>query len=92
MVAAGVPGLDVRPDQGRLTTVGGRQATLEQSVPLEGPCQEIGGERELVVTIDDATPDMNWTGMRACLRGPSLDDLQAQVEAMLASVAWTQLP
>ena len=84
------PGWTFDPTKGRLTTVGGRQATLEQSVPLEGPCQEIGGERELVVTIVDPTPDMNWTGMRACLRGPSLDDLQAQVEAMLASVTWSE--
>ena len=83
------PGWTFDPTKGRLTTVGGRQATLEQSVPSEGPCQEIGGERELVVTIVDPTPDMNWTGMRACLRGPSLDDLQAQVEAMLASVTWS---
>jgi hypothetical protein len=84
------PGWTFDPTRGRLTTVGGRQATLEQSVPLEGPCQEIGGERELVVTIADPTPDMNWTGMRACLRGPSLDSLQAQVEAMLASVTWSE--
>jgi hypothetical protein len=84
------PGWTFDQTRGRLTTVGGRQATLEQSVPSEGPCQEIGGERELVVTIDDDTPDMNWTGMRACLRGPSLDQLQAQVEAMLASVRWRE--
>jgi hypothetical protein len=32
---------------------------------------------------------MNWTGMRACLRSPFLDELQAQVEAMLASVTWS---
>jgi hypothetical protein len=84
------PGWTFDPSRGRLTTVGGRRATIEQVDPSEGACQTIGGERELVVTIDDPTPDMNWTEMRACLRGPSLDRLQAQIEEMLATVAWKQ--
>ncbi|OGO59379.1 MAG: hypothetical protein A2V85_08580 [Chloroflexi bacterium RBG_16_72_14] len=84
------PGWVFDPTQGRRTSIGGRAATLELVDPSEGTCQPVGGERELVVTIDDVIPDWNWTEMRACLRGPSLDDLQAQIEAMLATVTWNQ--
>ncbi len=84
----GFPGWTFDPTKGRPMLVGGRRATMEQIAPLEAPCRAIGGERELLVTIDDPTVDVNWTGMRACLRGPSLDGLQAQLEAMLTSVAW----
>jgi hypothetical protein len=84
------PGWRFDPTKGRLTTIGGRAATFQEVALTQGGCQAIGGERELVVTIDDATPDMNWTEMRACLRGPSLDGLQAQVEEMLATVTWKQ--
>lgn len=84
------PGWTFDPTKGRLTTIGGRAATFQQVALTEGGCQVIGGERELVVTIDDATPDMNWTEMRACLSGPFLDVLQAQIEQMLATVTWKQ--
>lgn len=75
------------PAKGRPMKVAGRPATLEQFDPSQA-CRAIGGGRELVVTIDDPIPDQNWTEMRACLRGPSLDGLQAQIEAMLATVTW----
>ena len=84
----GFPGWTFDPTKGRPMLVDGRRATLEHVDPSGGHCQAIGGERELLVTIDDPTADMNWTEMRACLRGPSLDGLQAQVESMLASVTW----
>jgi hypothetical protein len=84
------PGWTFDPTQGQLMTVGGRRATLEQADPVDEACQSIGGERELVATIDDPTPDQNWTGMRACLRGPSLDGLEAQIQAMLAAVTWNE--
>jgi hypothetical protein len=86
----GFPGWTFDPTKGQPMNVGGRRATLEQVVPSQDDCGAIGGARELVVTIDDPTPDMNWTAVRACLRGPSLDGLQAQIEAMLATVAWKQ--
>ena len=84
------PGWRFDPTKGRLAMIAGKAATFEEVALTQGGCQAIGGERELVVTIDDVTPDMNWTEMRACLRGPSLDGLQAQVEEMLATVAWKQ--
>lgn len=75
------------PTKGRLIQVAGRRATLEQLGALEG-CHSVGGEREVVVTIDAPTPNSNWTQLWACLRGPSFDGLQTQIEAMLATVAW----
>ena len=75
--------------KGRLLAVAGRRATIEQLDPGQG-CRAVGGTRELVVTIDDPTPDWNWTEAWACLRGPSLDALQAQVDAMLATVKWNE--
>jgi hypothetical protein len=73
----------------RPLAVAGRRATIEQLDPEQG-CRSVGGTRELVVTIDDPVPDWNWTEAWACLRGPSLDALQAQVEAMLATVTWNE--
>lgn len=83
------PGWTFDPAKGRPGTVGGRRATLEQP-GIDDWCHGIGAERVLLATIDDAVPDMNWTEMAACLRGPSLDALQGQVEAMLATVRWRQ--
>jgi hypothetical protein len=83
------PGWTFDPAKGRSTVVGGRRATLEQLDASE-VCAAIGGVSELVVTIDDPVPDQNWTEMRACLRGPSLDGLTAQIEAMLATVTWNE--
>jgi hypothetical protein len=82
------PGWAFDPTKGRPLRVGDRRATLERIDGSSPRCQGIGSERELVVTIDDPTPDQNWTEAHACLRGPSLDGLQAQVEAMLATVTW----
>jgi len=83
------PGWAFDPTKGRSTKVGGRTATLEQLDASQG-CAAIGGGRELVVTIDDPISDQNWTEMRACLRGPSLDGPQAQIEAILATVTWKE--
>lgn len=84
------PGWTFDPSKGQLMTVGGRRATLEQVDQIEEACQSVGGERELVATIDDPTPDWNWTEMRACLRGPSLDGLQGQIQGMLTTVTWNE--
>ena len=77
------------PTKGQLMSVGDRPATFEQLDPSE-QCAAIGGVREILVTIGDVPPNQNWTEMRACLRGPSLDETQAQIETMLETVAWRQ--
>jgi hypothetical protein len=83
----GFPGWTFDPTKGRRVAVGGRAATLEDLVP-DDRCRGIGGERLVLVTIDDPRADANWTSVRACLRGPDLAALEAQVGAMLGSVVW----
>ncbi len=83
------PGWTFDPTIGQSLTVAGRRATVEQVDPIGDTCQSIRVS-ELVATIDDPTPDQNWTEMRACLRGPSLDDLEAQIKAILPTVTWNQ--
>ena len=83
----GFPGWTFDPTKGQPFNVSGRTATLED-VAAADSCKGIGGEREVVVTIDDPVPDQNWTELRACLRGPNLADLSAQLGAMLGTVRW----
>jgi hypothetical protein len=83
----GWPGWTFDPTKGQPINVSGRAATIED-LPAVEPCQSIGGERQLVVTIDDPVADQNWTEVRACLRGPNLAGLSAQIGAMLESVRW----
>ena len=70
---------------GEPTTVGGKDATIERLDPTP-PSGAIGGERDIVVTIPGGAA--NWTEMRACIRGPSFAAIQAQIDAMLASIIW----
>ena len=81
------PGWTFDPAKGEPVAVAGRRATLERPVPSDA-CRAIGGDEEIVVTIDDPIPDQNWTEMQACLRGPSLDAIESQVETMLQTVVW----
>ncbi len=81
------PGWAFDPAKGEPIAVGGRRATLERPVPSD-PCRAIGGDEEIVVTIDDPIPDQNWTEMRACLRGPSHEALEAQIQTILRTVVW----
>lgn len=67
--------------------IGGRAAKVSHGVADEG-CRAMGGEAEVIATIPDIPANLNWTEMRACLRGPALAEMQEQVEAMLASVVW----
>jgi len=69
-------------------TVDRRRATIEQYSDSHD-CLGIGGGRELIVTIEDPVP-RNWTMAWACLKGPSLDTLQGQFDAMLSTVKWKQ--
>jgi hypothetical protein len=62
------------------TTVGGRPAT--KTTDLAEGCRSIGGTASVVVNI---RPDNK---MRACMRGPDLEPLRADVDAMLSSVTF----
>jgi hypothetical protein len=83
----GFPGWTFDPAKGRLILVGGRRATLEDVEPGDD-CRRVEGDRSIVVTVDDGRAPGNWLEMRACLRGPSLDVLRAQIQAMVATVRW----
>jgi len=79
-------GAEFDPSRGIPLRVGGRRATLEH-VDAGESCHSIGADRALRMRTDEWAPD-NWNTMTACLRGPDLDYLQAQIEAMLDSVEW----
>jgi hypothetical protein len=73
-----------------LVTVSGASNLNEPVVPQinvgsptddwPGPCRSIGGERQLVSVLDGVI-------VSACLRGPNLDEAEAEVRAMIASLA-----
>jgi hypothetical protein len=62
------------------TTIGGRAAT--KTTDLTEGCRSLGGTASVVVNI---SPEIK---MRACMRGPDIAPLQADVEAMLRSVTF----
>jgi hypothetical protein len=82
----GFPGRTFDPANGDPATVGGRRATLEWS-SASPSCAAIGGERELLVTIESRA-EWNWDELQACLRGPAFERLDQEIEAMLDSVRW----
>jgi len=84
----GFPDWTFDPSKGKPMTVDRRRATIEQYSDSHD-CLGIGGGRELIVTIEDPVP-RNWTMAWACLKGPSLDTLQGQFDAMLSTVKWKQ--
>jgi hypothetical protein len=83
----GFPGWVFDPTKGQRVAVGGRPATVEDAAPTD-LCGAIGGEREMTVTIDDPAAQSNWVEVRACLRGPDVEALRADIGRMLGSVAW----
>ena len=83
----GFPAWTFDPSKGTPQAVGGRPATLERLDPTPS-CRAIGGERELLVTVDNPTAQWNWNELQACLRGPALDVLEGQIDAMFATVHW----
>jgi hypothetical protein len=80
----GDPGPD--PNTGELIHVGGRSGRMHDS-GAEGHCLNIDSDKAMRLEIPDPTLDGSWTVMDACLREP-VDDAQAQLNAMLASVTW----
>ena len=64
------------------TTISGRPARVERQAP--GDCSDIGAD--VTITADIARPTSSHLTMRACLRGPGVDAMAAQVRAMLDSI------
>jgi hypothetical protein len=81
------PGWTFDPGQGSHLAVGRRQASLVAGLPSDA-CRAIAGEREIIVTIPSTAPD-NWAELDACLAGPDPSAANDQVDAMLATVVWT---
>ena len=84
LVPAGQPlALGDRP-----ITVGGRRAGYSQ-VAVDDACASTGADVAVKVRTQEWMPD-NWNEMTACLRGPDLDPMLQQIDAMLDSVEWHQ--
>jgi len=67
--------------KGQPFTVGGRRARL-----LIGPgCHQIGGEVSMKAVVERPQAPDNWYELDACIRGPGVDQAEAQVRALLAS-------
>src|SRR5207244_12598438 len=64
------------------TTISGHPARVEREAP--GGCSDIGAD--VTITADIARPTSGHFTMRACLRGPGVDAMAAQVYAMLNSI------
>lgn len=84
----GFPGWTFDPTAGTGATIGGRAATVAD-LPADERCRKVDGEAIVSATIPMQV-ESNWVEMRACLRGPGLDRLRAQVAAMLDSFRWVE--
>jgi hypothetical protein len=65
------------------TTVAGRRAVETRTAG--GWCAVLGATETITVVIPRAVPGL-WYQMDACLRGPGLPRLEAQIKSMLSSV------
>jgi len=68
-------------------TVGGRPSVVLNPDPTAS-CSGIGTERAMTVKVPIPNASSNWIEMTACIRGPNLDQTNASIDAMLASVEW----
>ena len=64
-------------------TIGGRPAV--ETKTGAGSCATLGAAESITVMISRDVPD-NWYQMDACLRGPGLTQLQAEIATMLSTV------
>jgi hypothetical protein len=69
--------------QGEPVTVGAQTGRLIVG-PADADCSAIIGERLMVVRIPGGQPP-DYTEMRACYLGPDLEQIEAELRAMLAS-------
>jgi hypothetical protein len=67
--------------KGQPLTVGGRRARLL----IEPGCHQVGGEVSMKAVVERPQAPDNWYELDACIRGPGVDQVEAQVRALLAS-------
>jgi len=67
--------------KGESLTVGGRRATLV----IKPGCHQIGGRVFMQAVVERPQVPDNWYELDACIRGPGVDQIEAQVRALLAS-------
>ncbi len=80
--ANGFPGWTLGESSGIETTIDGRAAKIVQET--QGDCQAVGADETLTAYVERDAPD-NWYQMRACLKGPHLDEMQRQISLILAT-------
>lgn len=82
--ANGFPGVTVDGQGPGGTTIAGRPATLHEEKP--GDCEYLGADMTIYADVSRDAAGDNWYEMRACLKGPNLDELRRQISSMLTSL------
>jgi hypothetical protein len=67
--------------RGETLTVGGRRAKLS----VKPGCHDIDGQVSMTAVVEIPNLPNNWDEFDACIRGPGIDQVEAQVRAFLAS-------
>ena len=81
--ANGFPLWTLERQGGGESTIAGRPATVREETP--GDCEHLGADVTITAAVSRAAP-YNWYQMRACLKGPDVDELRRQISLMLASM------
>jgi hypothetical protein len=68
---------------GQPLTVAGRRAKL--TVTMKPECHRIDGDAFMKTVVERPQAPDNWYEFDACIRGPGVDHVEAQVRALLAS-------
>jgi hypothetical protein len=81
----GFPGWTFDHDaKGEPLTVGGRRAMLL----VKPGCGKIDGEVSMIAVVEIPDVPDNWYQLNACIRGPGIDETEAQVRQMLHTVSF----
>jgi len=79
----GFPGWTLDRAPGARQQLAGRPGRL--AVERPGGCKDHGAEETITASIPRRSPAHNWYQLRACLRGPALDEHDRAVRQLLAS-------
>lgn len=82
--ANGFPGITIDGQGPGGTKIAGRPATLHEEKP--GDCDYLGADVTIYADVSRDAAGDNWYEMRACLKGPNLDELRRQISSMLTSL------